>query len=572
MSPQQVPAGNSPSEIYEYVHIDDFSPGIYSGSAIADEFPTVAAPLGACMVTADGQALGTSGSLTYGCIALPGGGLGPLPGVTHTEDFTDFPAFVGQYFQCGFICNPGLNSFGGDEIISVMEADDGSTSHYAQAWSVVPGNGYAANIILNSTSPSVSGFFGSPFPTFTRMSTSGNSPWPPVLVFPMAVSTDANGANGHLYVYPELLSPGTFAVQDLIVGGSSVTGQVICYGSRVIVLAGKSYTWPVSGGINTNENINFTDPPLSSTYGNQQSILGAEIPWGYGAWGSVSVGELLLVKKTGGAEIVYGDIDAPSSVIQVPGVQSTGDFVGQAAATPAGLVYCSDNAGAWLWNGGNTAQKISHQLDDEFFQAQTRVPGTNNAGFSCYYWRDWVLVSSNYLYDLRSNSWWLLYPYGSQGVGITGDNLGWYSRGAAGNVLYAAPMRIFLGGTQTWFLTFDAEVPTQEWLWTSAPIHVDKDADRVIDVRQVTLRLSSFDYTTTCAVKLSVSGTEYDPIEVPTIGSNPTPVRFNVAAKGLDSIVIQVYGYNRAGAGNSAPMLHSIDIGYQVRAKVAVTN
>jgi hypothetical protein len=58
------------------------------------------------------------------------------------------------------------------------------------------------------------------------------------------------------------------------------------------------------------------------------------------------------------------------------------------------------------------------------------------------------------------------------------------------------------------------------------------------------------------------------------IGPIPKPFRFNVGAGagGLDDIVIQLNGDNPVGGGDSSPIVHSIDIGYQMRASVAVSN
>lgn len=69
--------------------------------------------------------------------------------------------------------------------------------------------------------------------------------------------------------------------------------------------------------------------------------------------------------------VVNGDIEAPNSVLFLPGIEPTGDIYGMAAAAEAGLFYCSTHRGAWLWNGGNTSQKISRQLRDDFFDVQS---------------------------------------------------------------------------------------------------------------------------------------------------------------------------------------------------------
>ena len=83
----------------EWIHIDDFTPGVYDNSYISLAEPKLSAPLGA----ADAVNTFCCGSLAAQL------GLGPLPALTTT--FTYSPAFPGtatKLFVVGFIINPGL--------------------------------------------------------------------------------------------------------------------------------------------------------------------------------------------------------------------------------------------------------------------------------------------------------------------------------------------------------------------------------------------------------------------------------------------------------------------------------
>jgi hypothetical protein len=570
VSPSQVPQGQAPEEEYDWVHIDDFSPGCYDGSHISAVDPIVSAPLGAAQLTN-----------TSCCASIPGGALGPLPMAVGSIEFSvltgGLPGSATSAVITGVIITPQLDD-GDYEVVYIFEADDG-TDHYVTALSYVPGVG-SPNLITGPTNMSGTthgAIFGAPYPAFTRMTTSGSGNPPPVLAFPGAVSTDASGASGHLWIYPELLSPTSYTAQDLIVSGSSITGQLIAYANRLLVLAGIDYDWPSGGGINTNENINYTNPPQSSDYGEQMTLLSIESPWGYGTWGSVSVGELLLVKKYGGAVLLYGDIDAPTSVIRVPGVQSTGDFVGSACATPIGLIYCSQNQGAWVWNGSNTAEKISENIRDDFFDLETGNIESNNYGFFVYQWQKWVLFSNNVIYDTETNAWWNLFPYtGVEFEGLpVGQNLFWYCLTQNGNQLLAAPL-IVNSNSDNGYLVFDNTVPSPSYQWVSLPIHVTKDADRVIDVRQIIVRASDPTGTGNAYIYVAIGDSWTDqsnPTNTP-IGNDPTPLRFNVGAgaQGLDDIIVTIFASNEGEGNPSAPIVHSIDIGYQTRARVAVAN
>jgi hypothetical protein len=549
--------GSDPRSVTDWLHIDDFSPGCYDNSFISTADPKFSAPLGA----ADANA-------TFCCASLSNGALGPLPALTTTGVYpTGLPGAASEAFITGFIVNPGLDDVN-DELIIIWEADDGTThyvSAYSDVWALGPGG---LNQILASNSGSVAGYFGAPYPTWTRMNVGGTGNPPPVLVFPGAVTTDANGTNGHLYVYPPILAPTTFAVQDLIVGMSSVTGQVIAYGNRILVLAGIDYPWPAGGGINTNENINFTDPPQSSDYGDQMTILGSEWPWGYGAWGDVSVGQLMLIKKYGGGIQLYGDIFEPTSVIEEPGIQPTGDFVGRADPGENGLVYCSEKRGAWVWDGGNVSNKISPQLRDDFYDATTPTGmESNNYGFYVQHWQDWVLFSNNYLFNPDTGGWWVLYPNDTNGTAtVTGHTMWWFSPGRFGNQMYAAPLRFGTapGLTRNWWYLFDNAVPAPNYQWTSLPIHVVPAAQRVVDVLQANVRISDPSNSGAATFSITINGEVFS--VTGTIGTVPYTYRFNCgeATLGLQDIDITLKGGNTTT--NSAPIVHSLDIGFKTRA------
>lgn len=544
-----------PRSVDAWLHIDDFTPGIWNNQWISTQGQIVPAPLGSAVE------LGT-----WCCGALAGGGLGPLPAMDQSASYPVWEPGVTTAYCTGFLVNPGLDN-GDDEIIHIFESDNGTT-HYLDVWSHIPQTNTVTNI-LSSPSGTTPGYFGSPYPTFTRMTLGGTGNPHPEVVFPAAVATDSQGTAGHLYIYPPILSPTSPSVQDLIVGPSSTTGQVIAYGNRVIVLTGINYGWPVGSGINTNENINYTDPPQSTTYGDQQSVLGTEIPWGYGAWGTQSVGELILIKKYGGAVMLNGDIDAPSSVITLPAVQSTGDFVGQACSDRIGLIYCSEDQGAWLWNGGNTSQKISMPVRDNFYVNADTVPNCNNYGFNAQRWQDWIIFSNNWLYNPDTNSWWVLYPSTGNGDTTTpAQPLFWFDQSRYGNFMYASPMGLVDNGTlqADWLLRFNSKQGASHYKWTMTPYAVGSP-QRTADILQVLVRVSDPANTGTAHFTVSVPGTTWTESITSGITSTPTTFRFNMGADtlGLDNIQIAINGDNTT-SGAAAPVIWSVDIGYKDRA------
>jgi len=559
--------------------ISDFAAGIVDKSQISGISPTLLASEGAATTA------------TSGCVALPSGGLGPLPALINTYNFPADVSTGQTWYITGMIVNP--QNVNGPEVFLIAERDNG-TNHYVRAWSIVIGG--ATNEIKNpsGSTPLISaattpGYFGSPYPAFTRIISQNDSPTTtpgaPCLVFPAAVATDSNHNSGHLYVFPanssgvypwggSVGSPGTpgFQVADLVTYGSEVTGQFLPYQSRLVTLSGVNYPWPgfLVGGINVNEQICFTDPPNSDNYQFQQEIFSWEDPFGYGAMGSQSAGELFLIKKYQGGDYIAGDVYNPSSVTFYPGVMPTGDFYGNAAGTSLGLVYCSQNNGAWAWNGGNTSVKISSQLDDEFFDVEQQINmPSNNYGFFCYQWNDYILFSNNYVYNMITNSWWKL-GFGSSST----VPLYHYSVSSAANQFFAAPLQVTHANPIALY-EYDSTVG-QGYTWQSTPYEVSDD--RVVDMRSVTAVLSNGSGEGTATFTFSIqdaagvqAGTTLTTVNV--TGNTPTMFRFNAGTAGgsggLQGFQVSV---TTTVADGAVPIVHQIGLGYQISNSKGVAN
>lgn len=130
---------------------------------------------------------------------------------------------------------------------------------------------------------------------------------------------------------------------------------------------------------------------------------------GIGTIGVITIDQLLVVKHVGGGAAVSGDLDNPT-IHRLPYIESTGGVVCKGVSTPIGFVYGSDN-GIFAWQGGDSTQKLSPQLDGFFWD---HVAG--DANYEKYsacrgrmgHWNDLVLVPNNYVYDIEKQSWWRL--------------------------------------------------------------------------------------------------------------------------------------------------------------------
>ena len=169
-----------------WAHIDDFSPGMYDNSWIANESPELTAPLGAC-----------DANHTWACMSLPLGGLGPLPGIQHTYGLPSPLAY--NAFITGLADNPGLEQGLDQELIWLIEGDDG-VHHHSHAQSYQIGTATLTSIYAHDTDTTTGpGIFGSPYPTWTRMYPAAGSltdMYMPVLAWPQVVSTDSHGPTG----------------------------------------------------------------------------------------------------------------------------------------------------------------------------------------------------------------------------------------------------------------------------------------------------------------------------------------------------------------------------------------
>ena len=150
------------------------------------------------------------------------------------------------------------------QLLVMLESDSGlgETTHHYRVYAINPTTTVVTQV-LAVTGPHMAGIFGSPYPQVTRARTSTfTKAGTPIAVWPSNVSATPTDHSGHVYVYPTPTARTAYGVKDLITPGTQITGQVVCFDNRILVLSGIPYVWP-GGAISTNENIAFTTPPES---------------------------------------------------------------------------------------------------------------------------------------------------------------------------------------------------------------------------------------------------------------------------------------------------------------------
>ena len=536
----------------QFIDIEDFTPGIYNNSQIAYSSPTeqpgpFVAPIGAA-----------DASATWQCIALNQGGIGPGPAMIADYDLT----------QLGITTEPSvsgwlvglINTLITDEDEFVVCIEDLNPDNNLYVYSAVLGTSNAVLIYSNTSGTNLGRPAGCAFPFATRVAPTN----PTTTVGQVVIVFPDNTSPGEIVLYPDPANPTVRSTKTLT--GSSPAGTVFGHQSRIVVLQNVALSWPVTPTIfSNNDAINYTDPPNSETYpGATPSIIFvAEEPYGYGAVGSVSAGELFMVKCRGGGVVIQGDINNPT-VTYLPGVLPTGVIYGKTDTDLNGLYYCSDQAGAWLWTGGNASQKISTQLDDNFFTPLNPIPNQN---FSYYIqrWKQWMIFSNNFMYNTATGGWWRL-------LNPATASLYWFTQAFLANQMYGAIAE--LSNVTTPFLyRFDDTVPASSWQWQSLPIRVTEN--RYVDLREITLRVSApygGDGTgATCTVQLSVidSAGNVHAADPFTFSADDTPdiqmLRFPVYAQGED-IRVLIEAETTGGTDfNYAPVVHGISLAYRPR-------
>jgi len=545
----------------QFLDIDDFTPGLYSASPIAASLPanTQPGPFPARVGAGDA-------SQSWQCIALQQGGLGPLPGVIGTFKLSDLgitdPPFTG--WIGGLL--PTQTTID-DEFVVFLEWLHGGNNNVS-IWSGVRGTGVGHSLYTNdSASDPSNGIGGSPFPFATRVAATD----PTTTIGELVIAIPYYNI-GDILLYPDPSAPTVFGVYDFM---STTANTIFGHQNRIVALENVSLSWPAPVSLNVNNDaINYTDPPNSETYpgASPAVIFAAEEPYGYGAWGSISAGELFLVKCRGGGVVVQGDINNPT-VTFLPGVRPTGAIAGHADSNESGLFYCAYNGGtiepggdgAHLWGGGNVSQKISTQLDDNFFVVTEQIPSRQMSYF-CKRWNGYMMFSNNWLFDQLTNSWWRF-------LNPATASCFWICEGFQANQFYAAIAGLIASDATPFLYQFDKVKPASSWQWQSLPIRVSED--RWVDFREAMVRYSN-PYGGTGTFTITVSGVDAagnvvaaDTLNYAAAVNRPQMQRFNIRVQSEDITVRVAVQANTAG--QPAPVVHSLSLGYRTRQHAGAT-
>jgi hypothetical protein len=490
---------------------------------------------------------------SYGCIALPQGGLGPLP-MCQQVNVSAAQAQAGDHIVGFDAFGPvavGTPQYGPDEWHIGIER---ATAFY---WLVVDAyDGSYAVTEAYAVSPAPSQLrWGMSF-AHTRV----NPLFPTLPGYPVVVTSWGRPGVDPGFVGWWPAQPGGDKVADIFYGRY---GKVLGHQARLVLLETMAmiYVHP-SPTFLTDDHVSFTGPN-NNDLGTQRQVFLPEYPSGYGAVGSISVGELFMVKQDGGAVLVQGDISSPS-LIRMPGVTPTGFVSCKPAACQQGLVYYSNQLGAWLWRGEDTSVKISYQLEDDFCYASQFIGGVQNEVVHFEQWGEWVMASGGWLWDTRTQSWFRIEPYSNWGS--TQGPIGRIAASVNGRFVYATRYKVGISGTIP-VVVMDRNRLSDIWEWRTHPIAAN-DPDLIVEVRELLLVAQAASSTGTVEIQV------FDDVSTATTGqlpvsTRPRPVRVNISHRS-DAPSIRIISRSN-DTTKGAPALYELRVGYQLRRRVGAT-
>jgi hypothetical protein len=530
-----------------------------------------------------GRALGPDGAAsienTFKCIALPGGGIGPLPQQDWTYARSTIAADVATWKVQALVGAMAIIPSGGFDPRSVSQfhpvdlflALDGFTGsthrgrwYRDRIWNTGQTGGASADLlrqfnIANAATPAT--VKSSPSWMIHHYLSLG-------VANPVVVRSFDSADFSIVEAFPDPTSGVTVvtATPLTVVLSASPTGgggPIVSHQGRLTVFGSMLLTNFADGPVATplnNDQFVFSTPQTATQDGSTNSIVTQDSTSGVGCIGSISASDLLIVTNSRGAALVQGDLANPT-VRRMPAVIGTGGTGCFGVSTPAGFIYGVNRGGIHAWVG-ETSQCISAQLPDDCWI----VPGAANISFyqgRFALWQNWVLCPGNWLYDTTNGSWWriddpsafLAYEW----------MVNPYNGYAYGN----APLWTDGGATMTGFFRgYSRAAGAAQWSWQSQPL--SRTRQKVVEVREVELTAQG---AGTVAITFTArDGTTQS--QTLTLAGSTTlsqTMRTTFAVQGTD-IKVRLLATGTGGSGGvpSAPVVHNLRIGYNERMHLGV--
>lgn len=527
----------------------DFSKGIVQKTGILGALTNSPAQLGAASI-----------QNTYRCIALPGGGLGPLP--KKVRDLTHPSLVAGlQYNTVGMlvfgpvyhtanspVVFPPFEGATPFEMHVGVEWDEAGTHHFIwRRYRYFSDNGFDDLKTLTSANL---GKFSPLYLTADR----ANPLLPTLAGYPIVVGSwvaveDPAVTASFVSAFPD---PAASTVTGVFDYGISSGGKVIGHQNRIVAFV---RTMSNHGGAGTDyvpfdEFVTYTLPNDTAIDASNQAF-GEEFPVGYGCIGSMDSSDLLLIKHFGGAYLVQGGINDPL-VRRLPGVVGTAGVECVGTSTPIGFVYLVNKDGVYAWQGGDGSVLLSPQLEDNFWDAGA-APYLFKGSFTS--WGNWILVPNNFVFDTMTESWWRIED-------PTVATYFLYQRDPINNVLYAG--RTFAKNElgSIYASGYDRATPATNFSWQSQPFGLLPR--RNMSITQVYVRAQG---AGTVTITFTADGSvDANPAVLTFTTATPTILVSNCNITGTQ-VVMRIVS---DGGASAAPVILEVNLVYNDGQELAV--
>lgn len=544
----------------QFITIDDFRPGIQHRTF----------GVGDSTKTAPGAA---DPSSTFRCRALPWGGLGPLPKLVQTKtasliesDTADGRARIVGLHVTGPMQSDDFQStvLGVDNVelhVGIEYHEDVGTDHHFvwqryQVWRTTENITNIYSTVVGHPGTYAVWYRPASF-VDARLHATDATALGDLFVVCGWRPDDMDSTSNVWRIYPDPDSPGADGTQEILqVNETSILiqhqGRIISIDSHVFQHGGAGY-WIV------NDQLVYTQVNLPTVEEDPPgTIVGAAVftqgpVSGYGAACSASAQELLLIKHRGGATTVSGDIDDPT-VFSFPGVMSTRGALTYGVWTPLGFVYGVKNGGIYVWGGGDSSEKLSPQLEDNFWQMRPADWVDFDGKFDLS--GELLLCPNNWVMDTTSNSWWRIEDPDEYQI------FQWAASPQSAQ-FFGTPVDFIEGGPI--YYRFDGEQLVSDYIWQSQ--YIAATIDRVVDIREIRLRAMSPNGVSEVTVTLSDED-GHEQAETFTVESTTIPklLRLPTSFKGTGIKV----KFEASTDGDVAPIIHELHLGYQPAQREAV--
>lgn len=288
-----------------------------------------------------------------------------------------------------------------------------------------------------------------------------------------------------------------------------------------------------------------------------------------GTIGVVTADQLFVAKAKEGAVIISGDLSNPT-IRNIPYAEPTGGVIMSGVQTSIGYIYGSPN-GIFVWQGGDTTQKLSMQLDGFFWDhtlgTEAQVGGTvfkytgSRGRFG--WWNEHVFVPNNFVLDTTNGGWWKISTTNDTAYNVYDvDDL---------NHLYCFPWRVTPTQLRM-FDTYSTESLASSYSWQSQPLMETRGRRQSF---QEIRALVTHRGTTPATMTVTLTGYNQDGSSVTPVATTFTiPVNQNpqllykyITPNFLAEYVQVRIQMNSNLSTDQAPKLHNIRFGVSERAR-----